>query len=97
VKPYLTLHHPAKARLYREQGLWNDDTFYSLLARHASLRANEPALEDGFTRLTWQELRQWVDGVAADLRTYGLMPGDRVSIWMSNRVEAIVAFLACSR
>jgi acyl-CoA synthetase len=97
VKPYLTLHNPAKARLYREQGLWNDDTFYSLLARHASLRANEPALEDGFTRLTWRELREWVDGVAADLRTYGLTPGDRVSIWMSNRVEAIVAFLACSR
>jgi len=97
VKPYLTLHHPAKARLYREQGLWNDDTFYSLLARHASVRARQPALEDGSTRLTWHELREWVDGVAADLRIYGLMPGDRVSIWMSNRVEAIVAFLACSR
>ena len=27
----------------------------------------------------------------------GLSGGDRVSIWMSNRVEAIVTFLACSR
>ncbi|MDR3534500.1 MAG: class I adenylate-forming enzyme family protein [Rhodopila sp.] len=97
MKPYLTLHHPAKARLYREQGLWNDDTFYGLLSRNASVRPDEVALEDGSKRLTWQELRHWVDGVAADLRIYGLIPGDRVSIWMSNRVEAIVTFLACSR
>ena len=27
----------------------------------------------------------------------GLVPGDRVSIWMSNRVEPVLAFLACSR
>lgn len=38
-----------------------------------------------------------VDGVAADLREYGLVAGDRVSIWMSNRVEAVVMFLACAR
>jgi acyl-CoA synthetase len=47
--------------------------------------------------LTWAELRHWVDGVAADLREYGLVGGDRVSIWMSNRVETVVMFLACAR
>jgi acyl-CoA synthetase len=97
VKPYLTLHHPTKTRLYREQGLWNDDTFYGLLLRHATIRPDEVALEDGSRRLTWRELRHWVDGMAADLRIYGLVPGDRVSIWMSNRAEAVVTFLACSR
>ena len=38
-----------------------------------------------------------MDGVAADLQGHGLVGGDRVSIWMSNRAEAVVMFLACSR
>lgn len=97
MKPYLTLHHPARARMWREQGLWRDETFYGLLTRHASERPDGIALEDGSKRLTWWELLRWVDGVALNLRTYGLVGGDRVAIWMSNRVEAIVTFLACSR
>jgi acyl-CoA synthetase len=97
VRPFLTLHHPAQARLYLKQGLWRDETFYGLLARHAAVTPHAIALEDGERRLTWEALRHWVDGVAIELRTYGLVPGDRVAIWMSNRVEVIVAFLACSR
>lgn len=90
MRPFLTLHHPAQARRYRQQGLWRDDTFYGLLARHAAATPHAIALEDGERRLTWQALRHWVDGVAAELRTYGLVGGDRVAIWMANRVEAIV-------
>jgi acyl-CoA synthetase len=97
VKRFLTLHHPADARRHYEQELWRDDTLYGLVARHASTTPNALALEDGTKELTWQELRNWVDGVAVELRTYGLVRGDRVSIWMSNRVQAIVTFLACSR
>jgi acyl-CoA synthetase len=97
VRPYLTLHHPARARLYRQQGLWRDETFYGLLVRHAAATPEAIALEDGSRRLTWAALRDWVDGVALELRTYGLVGGDRVAIWMSNKVEAIVTFLACSR
>jgi acyl-CoA synthetase len=97
VKRFLTLHHPAEARFFREQDLWQDETFYSLVARHASASPDAVALEDGSRRLTWLELQRWVDGVAVELRAYGLEKGDRVAIWMSNRVEAIVTFLACSR
>ena len=97
MRPFLTLHHPASARRYYEQGVWQADTFYGLLARHARERPSAPALQDGRCRLTWQELQSWVDGLAYDLRAKGLSGGDRVSIWMSNRVEAIVMFLACAR
>ena len=55
------------------------------------------ALQDGRRSLSWQALRRWVDGVAAELRARGLSGGDRVSIWISNRAEAIVTFLACAR
>lgn len=97
MRPFLTLHHPLQARCYYEQGLWQKDTFYGLVAKHAVARPEMVALQDGRRRLTWSELRAWVDGVAADLCAYGLVGGDRVSIWMSNRLETIVTFLACSR
>lgn len=97
MRPFLTLHHPAQARRYYEQGLWRSDTFYGLLAQHAAERPAAVALQDGRRVLTWKELQGWVDGVAADFSGHGLAGGDRVSIWMSNRAEAIVTFLACAR
>jgi acyl-CoA synthetase len=97
VRPFLTLHHPVTAKRYYDQGVWQSDTLYGLLSRQTQGRPPAPALRDGRRTLTWRELMEWVDGAAADLRTYGLVGGDRVSIWMSNRAEAIVTLLACSR
>ena len=97
MRPFLTIHHPTRARKYYESGLWTEDTFYGLLARHAAQRPDAIALQDGRRKLSWRQLCQMVDGVAADLREYGLIGGDRVSIWMSNRIEAVVMFLACAR
>jgi acyl-CoA synthetase len=97
MKPYLTLHHPTNARRYYREQMWREDTFYSLLTRHANERPDAIALQDARRALTWRELKRWTDGVAADLREYGLVGGDRVMIWLSNRVEAIVTFLACAR
>jgi acyl-CoA synthetase len=97
VRPFLTLHHPEQARAYYQTGLWRADTFYSLLARHAARQPTAIALQDGRRTLSWAALIAWVDAVAADLAGRGLVGGDRVSIWMSNRVEVIVTFLACAR
>jgi len=97
MRPFLTIHHPGSAKAYYASGSWTADTFYGLLSRHALTRPDSVALQDGRRSLTWAELRHWVDGVAADLREYGLVGGDRVSIWMSNRVETVVMFLACAR
>ena len=97
MRPFLTLHHPAAARSYYAQGVWTEDTFYSLMAGHAAARPDDVAYRDGRLTLTWTELAARVDAFAADLEARGLVPGDRVSIWMSNRVEPVIAFLACSR
>ena len=97
MRPFLTLHHPTAAERYYQQGLWRKDTFYSLLNRHADERPDAVALQDGRRAVSWSELRQWVDGVASSLCEFGLIGGDRVSIWMSNRIEAVVMFLACAR
>jgi acyl-CoA synthetase len=97
VRPYLTLLDPVRARGYRERGLWGEDTFHCLMSRHASERPDDLALRDGRQSLTWRELHERVGAFAADLAAAGLVAGDRVSLWLSNRVEAVTAFLACSR
>lgn len=97
MRPFLTLHNPAQTRAYYDAGLWQADTFYSLLDAHASTRPVSPALRDGHERLTWQELRQRVDALAADLSDQGLVAGERVSLWLSNRLDAVIMFLACAR
>jgi acyl-CoA synthetase len=77
--------------------LWRDETFYDRLVRHVRARPHAIASGDGERRLTWEGVRHWVNGVAIELRAYGLIGADRIPIWMSNRVKAIVSFLACSR
>ena len=93
----LTLHDPAAARRYYAGGLWQDDTFYTLLQRHTRQRPDAYALRDSARRLTWAELLTAIDAVAADLDHAGLKRGERVAVWLPNRVEAVIVFLACSR
>ena len=93
----LTLHDPEAARHYYAAGLWREDTLYTLLARHAARRPAAFALRDSRRRLTWAELLAIVDAVAADLDAADLKRGERVAVWLPNRVEAVAVLLACSR
>ncbi|WP_163271773.1 class I adenylate-forming enzyme family protein [Chelativorans alearense] len=97
MKPFLTLHDPATGRAYYEAGLWKDDTFYSLMERHANQRPDAPALRDSRANLDWHTLKARVDAMADHLRAQDIVAGDRIAIWMGNRVEAVITFLACSR
>ncbi len=93
----LTLHDPATARRHYADGIWQTDTLYALLRRHAAARPDGFALRDAARRLTWAQLEYWVDAVAADMHAAGLRRGERVSVWLPNRAETVVALLACSR
>jgi acyl-CoA synthetase len=97
MRPFLTLHHPRHTRHHYDRGLWSQQTFHDLLARHAAERPDAPALRDGRRVLTWREVLAWVEGTASALDRLGLTGGDRVSLWMSNRVEAVILFIAASR
>jgi acyl-CoA synthetase len=93
----LTLHDPAEARRFYADGTWRADTLYMLLERHAAERPQAYALRDATRRLTWAALLDWVDALADDLTDAGVRHGQRVGVWLPNRVESVVAFLACSR
>ncbi|MEU6337958.1 acetoacetate--CoA ligase [Streptomyces cellulosae] len=67
--------------------------------RAAASRADEPALlhvdETHEPRpVTWADLRRQVGSLAAELRALGVRPGDRVSGYLPNIPEAVVALLA---
>ena len=93
----LTLHNPQTAREYYANGVWRGDTLYSLLLGHARTRPQAYALRDSTRRITWSQLAQWVDALASEMQAAGLKRGQRVSVWLPNRIEAAVVFLACSR
>ncbi len=93
----LTLHDPQTARRYHEDGVWREDTLYTLLRNHARERPRAYALRDSRRRLTWSQLLSWVDVLAADLHRAGVKRGQRVSVWLPNCAEAVVVLLACSR
>jgi acyl-CoA synthetase len=97
VSTILTLHDPQTARRYYHAGFWREDTLYSLLQRHARERPEAWCLRDTRHRITWSQLALWVDALAADLHQSGLRRGQRVSLWLPNRVESVVILLACSR
>jgi acyl-CoA synthetase len=93
----LTLHHPREAAEYYAAGLWQRSSLYDLVARWAAERGDSAAVRDAIRRVTWSKLKAEVDSVAETLHECGVKPGERVSVWMSNRIEAVVVFLACSR
>ena len=93
----LTLLSYSKAKNYYASGIWQNDTFYSLIQRHAIKNPQGFALRDGSRRLTWSELLNWIDHISEQLANTGLKVGDRVAIWLPSRVEGVASFLACSR
>ncbi|HTP96613.1 MAG TPA: class I adenylate-forming enzyme family protein [Burkholderiales bacterium] len=93
----LTLHDPQVAREYHARGWWKGDTLYALAAAYARARPDAFALRDSRRRITWAQLVGWVDALAAELHAAGVRKGGRVSVWLPNRIEAVVVLLACSR
>src|SRR5690606_16238243 len=67
------------------------------MREHAQTRPNACALRDHHTRLTWRDVFEQVETIAQDMHECGLRRGDRVAVWLPNRVDAVLVFLACSR
>ena len=65
---------------------------------HAAQRLGDRiALVDGPSRYTYREVHAQVLRAVGGLRALGVEPGDRVAIWLPNRVEWCVAFFAAVR
>jgi len=93
----LTLQDIELSKEMYSSGYWTKDTYYTTLCKHAEASPDRFAVRDANSRLTFRQLLACVDKLAADLHVAGLQAGDRVSLWMSSRVDVAIAFIACSR
>jgi acyl-CoA synthetase (AMP-forming)/AMP-acid ligase II len=82
---------------HTRDGFWGEDTIYALAAGQAARSPNAFAIRDRFRRLTYRQIVDAADALAADLAARGLRAGQRVAVWLPSRVETAIALLACSR
>src|ERR1043166_1282016 len=71
---------PALIDRYTRSGHWGHETFYAILARRAEAHPDRVAVIDHRGPVTYGELRERVDRVAAGLHQLGIGPGDVVTI-----------------
>ena len=86
-----------RAARYRELGYWIDRPLGSLLRARAAASPTHPALVDGPTRLTYAELDDAVDRLAAGLAGIGLRCGDRILVQLPNIPEFVELCFAAFR
>ncbi len=93
----LSLLNARAIKEFYRQGFWRDQTIYVIARDHAEKMLDNPAVRDRFRRLTYRQLVDAADGLAGDMQRRGVQPGQRVTFWMPDRIESVVALLACSR
>ena len=95
--PEITTHSSAQRRQYRSSGFWQDKTIYRIVREHAEQAPDRFAVRDRYRRLTRRQLVSAADQLAEDLSKNGVKPGQQVAVWLPNRLETVIALLACSR
>jgi acyl-CoA synthetase (AMP-forming)/AMP-acid ligase II len=93
----LTLLNARDLAAHTEAGYWGEETLYAVAARHARATPDAFAVRDGRRRLTYSELVEAADRLAASLAGHGVRPGQRVALWLPSRVETAIAVVAASR
>jgi 2,3-dihydroxybenzoate-AMP ligase len=82
------------AELYRRKGYWEDVTLREMLSRSGRDYPEKPALIFAERRITYRELVETSDRLAAGLIRTGLAPRDRVVLHLPNIPEIVCVFLA---
>lgn len=83
-------------RRYYESGFWQDHTIYQIIRKNAERTPEKIAVRDKFRYLSYSELVRSADCLANHLAGSGAKAGDRVAVWLPNRLETVATFLACS-
>lgn len=93
----LSLQSAEKIQAFTAAGHWRDRTIYRIVRDHAEATPDRSAIRDRHHTLTWRDLIDLADRLAARLIADGVRPGQRVSYWLPDRIEAALLVLACSR
>lgn len=85
------------SRRYRAEGYWQGDSLGELLRRWARRSGDKTALVSGAERISYTELDQRADAMAAGLLALGIGAHDRVVIQLPNTAELVVLLFALFR
>lgn len=72
-------------------------TLSALLARNVAQHGEAAAFVDGDRTISYREFDGLVNDSAAWLTEQGIVPGDRVAVWLVNRVEWLALFFGLAR
>ncbi|WP_328809964.1 AMP-binding protein [Rhodococcus sp. NBC_00294] len=90
-------YSPTQIAGFKQQGLWQDRLLTDYLATHARERGSSTAVVAGSDRMTFFELADSVDRIAAGLVRLGLASGDFVAVQLPNIAEFVQVYLAIQR
>jgi non-ribosomal peptide synthetase component E (peptide arylation enzyme) len=82
---------------FKRDGLWLDRLLIDYLDEHARSRPDEVAVVDERRRVTWRQLKERSDRLAAGFVDLGLDPGEFVALQLPNSVEFVEVYLAVQR
>ena len=72
-------------------------TIYDLITRGAAVQGDAPAVIQGDRTLSFRQLRQRVDALAAGLAGLGIGPGERICVLAQNDAAYLELYGACAR
>lgn len=93
----LTLLSTRDVAEFRRAGHWTDATVYASVRSAARRDPSKVAVRERFRHVTYADLIDAADRLAAELEAQGLGRGDRLAVWLPSRAETAAAVLACSR
>ena len=73
------------------------ETLSAILARNVALRGDGIAFVDGERQITCREFDAMVCRSAVWLVAQGVQPGDRVAVWLVNRIEWLALYFSLAR
>ncbi|GIX47353.1 MAG: hypothetical protein KatS3mg131_1564 [Candidatus Tectimicrobiota bacterium] len=88
---------PLQAQKFRAAGWWTEETLSTWLERQVQERPAGLAVRAGAQTLTYGELAQQAERLAAALATLGLRAGDVVAVQLPNLPEFLLTYLAVCR
>lgn len=88
---------PEMADRYRREGYWRGRPLGHWMWTWADERGDRVAVVDGDREITYRELAEHADALAAGLLDLGLRNGDNLLVQLPNTWEFLALFLACQR
>ena len=82
---------------FRAAGHWRDGALGERLEHWVARQGEQIAVSDGYSELSWEQLRAQAYRFAAQLRGMGIGAGDRVQVQLPSWNEFVVIYVALAR